>query len=110
MVEPILYECYYCEGFATFFRPEYENHILIDHPNKLAYPDYRELDRLGLKEKGKVWERPKPTNAIPDWIEKYQKKEAKAFKKLQKTKWKEGAIKKIAENKQAEQTQEESQA
>ena len=35
--------CYYCGGFNTNNKREYERHIIIEHPGKLAYPPKMEL-------------------------------------------------------------------
>ncbi len=52
-----LFSCYYCEGYETNEQDDYERHVVIKHPKKVAYPGKADLDSLGLQPKGKDWER-----------------------------------------------------
>jgi hypothetical protein len=35
---------------------DYESHVVMKHPGKLAYPGKAYLERLGIEAKGKSWE------------------------------------------------------
>ena len=59
-----IYECYYCDSYATKIEPEYRKHVLIKHPNGLCFPNYPEIVRRGLKPQGKPWEGAPPPNPI----------------------------------------------
>ena len=51
------YECYYCIKFQLITnQKEYENHVILDHPNKLAYPSLADLNKNNISPKGKKWE------------------------------------------------------
>jgi hypothetical protein len=54
--EDSYYECYHCDSFKTEVESDYELHVVIKHPGKLAYPDKAEIEKLGLKPQGKSWE------------------------------------------------------
>jgi hypothetical protein len=38
-------------------KDDYEQHVIIKHSGKLAYPNKPEIEKLGLKAQGKDWER-----------------------------------------------------
>ncbi len=51
------FECYYCYDFSsTGNKREYECHVVLKHPRKLAYPSKYDLQRMGMTPKGKSWE------------------------------------------------------
>jgi hypothetical protein len=53
-----LYECYYCNKFApTTDEVKYQAHVLSSHPKKRLYPILSELKEMGIKPKGKRWEK-----------------------------------------------------
>lgn len=52
-----LYECYYCVGFVpTNAKKDYEQHIVLRHQGRLAYPSIADLQLHNLIPKGKPWE------------------------------------------------------
>jgi hypothetical protein len=51
-----LYSCYYCRDCQTHSEREYESHVILKHSKKPAYPCKADLQRLGIKGKGKNWE------------------------------------------------------
>jgi hypothetical protein len=52
-----MFECYYCEEFSdTDYKSDYEKHIVLKHPNKLAYPSIADLEKMNISPKGKEWE------------------------------------------------------
>ena len=50
------YPCYYC-SYSTNNEDEYEQHVVLRHPGKLAYPNKAEIEKSGLKGQGKEWEK-----------------------------------------------------
>lgn len=81
--EYILLECYYCD-FGTVFKPEYEQHVIQEHPGKPAYPSVIELKAMNIEPKGKSWENPKVEPVISNFIERETKKEIRANKRNKK--------------------------
>jgi hypothetical protein len=52
-----LFECYYCDEFSgTDYKIDYEKHVVLEHPNKLAYPSIVDLKKRDISPKGKEWE------------------------------------------------------
>jgi hypothetical protein len=51
-----LYSCYYCNNLQVDNERDYEHHVVVNHPNKLAYPSKADLERLGIQGKTKSWE------------------------------------------------------
>jgi hypothetical protein len=47
--------CYYC-SYQTNTKEDYERHVLLKHPKKLAYPGKADMESLGLSPKGNTWE------------------------------------------------------
>jgi hypothetical protein len=52
----IAYLCYYCEDCNTAIKENYEDHVVLKHPGKPAYPNKAEIEKLELKPQGKDWE------------------------------------------------------
>jgi hypothetical protein len=50
-----LFSCYYCD-YHTNVECDYESHVVMKHPGKLAYPGKAYLERLDIQPKGKSWE------------------------------------------------------
>jgi hypothetical protein len=50
------YSCYYCNSYYTNNDKDYERHVILKHPRRLAYPSKTELERLGISGKGMSWE------------------------------------------------------
>jgi hypothetical protein len=51
------FECYYCNDFTLITdRKEYEKHVVLKHPNMLAYPSILDLEKMNIPPKGKTWE------------------------------------------------------
>jgi hypothetical protein len=56
-VKAEIFECYYCHDFSsTTNKKEYESHVVLKHPRKLAYPSKYDLQKKGIESKGKRWE------------------------------------------------------
>ena len=51
-----MYSCYYCKGCQTNQKDEYEHHVVMKHPGKVAYPGLADLIRLGIQPQGRSWE------------------------------------------------------
>jgi ATP-dependent DNA helicase DinG len=51
-----MYYCYYCRGFQTTSKREYESHGVKKHPGKSLYPGKADLNRLGMHGIGMRWE------------------------------------------------------
>ncbi len=56
----LIFKCYYC-NYQTRIEREYERHVILKHPGKLAYPSKMDLEKLGImdisidrKEQGKI--------------------------------------------------------
>jgi hypothetical protein len=49
------YPCYYCD-YCTNNNDDYEQHVIIKHPGRLAYPNKAEIEKRGLKAQGKSCE------------------------------------------------------
>ena len=47
-----LFPCYYCD-YRTKIEDDYQHHVVLKHPGKLAYPGKAYLERLGIEAKGK---------------------------------------------------------
>jgi predicted nucleic-acid-binding Zn-ribbon protein len=43
----LIFKCYYC-SYQTNIEREYERHVVMKHPGKLAYPSDMDLERKGL--------------------------------------------------------------
>ena len=50
-----LFPCYYCD-YESNVEYDYESHVVMKHPGKLAYPSKAYLERLDIQPKGKSWE------------------------------------------------------
>jgi hypothetical protein len=50
-----LFSCYYCD-YESNGEYEYESHVVMKHPGKLAYPGKAYLERLDIHPKGMSWE------------------------------------------------------
>jgi hypothetical protein len=54
---PDLFECYYCDEFSVIVhKMDYERHVVLNHPNKLASPSIADLKKMNTSPKGKKWE------------------------------------------------------
>jgi hypothetical protein len=49
------YLCYYCD-YKTNNKYYYERHVVLRHDHSPAYPNKAEIEKRGLKPKGKEWE------------------------------------------------------
>jgi hypothetical protein len=49
-----LFPCYYCD-YHSNVKDDYERHVVLKHPGKLAYPGKAYLERLGIEPKGKMY-------------------------------------------------------
>jgi hypothetical protein len=47
--------CYYCE-YKPDSKDHYEQHIVLKHNHRIAYPNKAEIEKRGLKPQGKEWE------------------------------------------------------
>ncbi len=45
----LIFKCYYC-NYQTRIEREYERHVIIKHPGKLAYASGIDLEKMGIKE------------------------------------------------------------
>ena len=43
----IIFKCYYC-NYQTNIEREYERHVVLKHPGKLAYPSKIDLEKMGV--------------------------------------------------------------
>ena len=48
--------CYYCLKKNFQSKAQYERHVLLNHNQKLAYPNLPYLKAMGLKPQGCLWE------------------------------------------------------
>ena len=48
--------CYYCTKKSFQSKAQYERHILLNHNQKLAYPNLPYLKAMNLKPQGSLWE------------------------------------------------------
>jgi hypothetical protein len=51
----IIFKCYYCK-YQTNVEREYQCHVVLKHPGKLAYPSKADLEKIELKPQAKSWE------------------------------------------------------
>jgi hypothetical protein len=52
-----LFDCYYCPDFPTTpNKKDYEIHVVLKHPKKIAYPGLADLKKNNLKPHRKSWE------------------------------------------------------
>jgi hypothetical protein len=42
-----MFNCYYCDCFQTSNEKEYQRHIVLRHPGKLAYPSKIDIEKMG---------------------------------------------------------------
>jgi hypothetical protein len=43
-----IFKCYYC-NYETNVEREYQRHVVLKHPGKLAYPSEIDLEKMGIK-------------------------------------------------------------
>jgi hypothetical protein len=43
----LIFKCYYC-NYETSIEREYERHVVLRHPGKLAYPSEIDLEMMGV--------------------------------------------------------------
>jgi hypothetical protein len=55
IAQSLIFPCYYCD-YGTNDEDDYERHVIMKHPSKVAYPNKLEVEKLGLKAQGKSWE------------------------------------------------------
>jgi hypothetical protein len=48
-----LFECYYCHDFLITDKKEYEKHVVLKHPNNLAFHSLTDLKKMNISPKGK---------------------------------------------------------
>jgi hypothetical protein len=44
----LIFKCYYC-NYETNIEREYQCHVVLKHPGKLAYPSEIDLEKMGIK-------------------------------------------------------------
>jgi hypothetical protein len=52
IAQSLIFPHYYCD-YGTNDEDDYERHVVIKHPGKLAYPNKPEIEKLGLKPQGR---------------------------------------------------------
>jgi hypothetical protein len=50
------FDCYYCDSYQSDTEADYERHVVLKHPKKQAYPSRADLEKLGIRGKGREWE------------------------------------------------------
>jgi len=50
------YQCYHCDSYQTNDKADFEQHNVLKHPGKGAYPNKAEIEKRGLKPQDKPWE------------------------------------------------------
>jgi hypothetical protein len=48
-IKESVFNCYYCDCFQTSNEKEYERHVVIRHPGKIAYPPKSRLRKTGIE-------------------------------------------------------------